>query len=291
MIGGACTVAALAGCAGTWDRVSSHSFWDAPLKNTFTSEDPITVLRTKVEGSERADAMRRLTEPAAAGRPAPEQDEALQMLGAEATANPSPVVRAAAIDALGRFQDPRAVGILIAAYHKADGLAADPRGADGVQQASAFRRADPTDPLSMLGPTGFEPVFVSSLRAKAVKSLSNSSTPEAVRFLANVAAAPPAAKPDSAPDAATADRDVRSAAVRGLGRMRTPEAVAALARVLKDEAGRDVVLASNAHAGLKELTGKDLPADPDQWDKVVQAGVQVQPEPNAVQRAVGWTAK
>lgn len=276
-------VAAATGCAGTWDRVSARGFWDAPLRNTFVADDPMTVLRTKADGTDRADALRRLTEPLADGRSEAEQDEALQILAAEATANPSPVVRTAAIDALGRFKDPRAVKSLIAAYHRADGVESDPRaGADGVRQAGAFRAADPTDPLSLLGPVGFEPVFVTTLRSRAVTALANTQSNEAVAFLAGVAAA------GDAKDAEAAERDVRSAAVKGLGRMRTPEAVTALARVLKDEAGHDVVLAQNAHTGLKQLTGKNLPADPAEWDKVVQAGVEVQPEPTAIQRAIGW---
>jgi HEAT repeat protein len=208
------------------------------------------------------------------------------MLGTAATSDPSPVVRAAAIDALGRFRDPRAVKILIAAYHKADGLATEPRG-NGIQQASAFQRADSTDPLSLLGPAGFEPAFVTTLRSRALASLAKTNSTEAVAFLANVAAPPPTDKPD--PNAA--DRDVRSAAIRGLGQMRSQEAVVALTRVLKDESGRDVVLAQNAHSGLKELTGQNLPADPEQWGKLVQTGVQVSSEPNMIQRVVGWISR
>lgn len=272
---------AACGCAGTWDKVSSQKFRDAPFKSTFyPAEDPMTVLRTKVDGNERADAMRRLTEPAADGKSAQEQDEALQMLATAATSDPSPIVRCAAIDALGRFADPRAVKILIAAYHQADGVPSDP-GKGGVVQAGKF------DPLAGMGPVGFEPVFTTTLRSRAATALANTRQPEAVTFLASVAAGS-GVDENGQP---TTDRDVRSAAVRGLGRVRTKESVAALSRILKDEAGRDVVLAHNAHAGLKDLTGQNLPADPAEWEKVVQAGVEVQPEPNLIQRAVGWVTK
>lgn len=283
----AVSAAAVCGCAGTWERVSSHQFRDAPFKAMFTSEDPMTVLRTKVEGGDRAAAMRRLKEPLAAGLSEPEQDEALQILSTAATSDPSPVVRTAAIDALGRFKDPRAVPILIAAYHQADGVPSDPaRAAGGVQQAAAFRTADATDPLSLLGPVGFEQPFVTTLRSRSVSALANTNSPEAVAFLARVAA--PGTEKSAKPDAEPTDRDVRSAAVKGLGKMRSPAAVTALARVLKDEAGHDVVLAQNAHTGLKELTGRNLPADPEQWDQLIQTGVTVQPEPNLIQRAIGW---
>jgi HEAT repeat protein len=277
----------LAGCAGTWDTVSSQKFRDSPFKTLFTSEDPMTVLRTKVEGNERADAMRRLKEPKLNGQSDQVQDEALQMLATAATSDPSPIVRTAAIDALGQFRDPRAVNILIAAYHKADGLSADRATPGDLVKQVGGKRSDPTDPLTALGPAGFEPIFVTTIRSRTATALSQTNSPEAVAFLAGVAAGGQKSDAGSEPD----DRDVRSAAVRGLGQMRSKEAVVALARVLKDETGRDVVLAQNAHVGLKELTGKQLPADPEQWNQVVQAGVEIQPEPNSVQRAINWVTK
>lgn len=270
----------LTGCAGTWDKISSRKFREAPFDGMFSSEDPMTVLRTKVEGNERADAMRRLEEPVHNGGTEQEQGEALQILATAATSDPSPVVRTAAIDALGRFRDPRAVKILIAAYHRANGLPVDEGDAEGsLRQADG--RFTQAEALASLGPVGFEPSFVTALRSRSAAALAQTNHPDAVAFLSNVAAG----------GAETTDRDVRSAAVRGLGQMRSPEAVTALARVLKEEAGRDVVLAQNAHDGLKSLTGQDLPADPDQWNQVIQAGVEVQPEQNLVQRAVGWVTK
>ncbi len=71
--------------------------------------------------------------------------------------------------------------------------------------------------------------------------------------------------------------------------MRSPEAVTALATVLKQEAGRDVVLAQNAHEGLKTLTGKDLPADPDKWQAVIQTGgATVETKPTNLIEQMGW---
>jgi hypothetical protein len=266
------------GCAGTWDTVSSRKFREAPFKTLFTSDDPITVLRNKVDGNERADAMRRLKEPAKAGKGQPEQDEALQLLWTAATTDPSPVVRVAAIDALGRFDDPRAVQLLTDAYAKADGVPSDP-----AKLASAdLSQASAIDPILMLAPTGFEPSFVATLRSRTITALSAKRSPEAVAFLAKIASAEPKG------DDPQLDRDVRAAAVRGLGQMRSPESVAALVGVLKQEAGRDVVLAQNAHEGLKELTGKDLPADPERWSAVVQAGVSVDPKRASLIEQMGW---
>ena len=268
-------VSAVSGCAGTWDTVSSKKFRDAPFKTMFSPDDPMLVLRTRVEGGERAKAMRRLEEPIKNGRPQAEQDEALQMLEQAATENPSPVVRTAAIDALGRFSDPRAIAILVSAYHQADGrpMAQQPAttpatAVTSIRQVGA--RGAPADPLGLGAPTGFAPEFASTIRTCAIASLARSSKPEAVAFLARVATGDTARAGEQADD-----RDVRLAAVRGLGEMHQKESVVALAKVLQTDAGRDVVMTSRAHEGLVKLTGKDLPPEPDKWNAIVQAGFEV----------------
>jgi len=49
---------------------------------------------------------------------------------------------------------------------------------------------------------------------------------------------------------------------------------------------------SRTHAGLVSLTGKMLPAKPEQWNAVVQAGAVIAPEPtwidNTVQTIGAW---
>lgn len=273
-------VACQLGCAGTWDVVSSRKFREDPFRTMFTSEDPITVLRNKVDGNERANAMQRLKEPAKNGKSPQEQDEALQILWTAATTDPSPLVRVAGIDALGRFEDPRTIALLKDAYDKAGGVPTDP----AKQPAAAdLQQAANIESMIMLAPTGFEPSFVTMLRSRTATALAAKPSPEAVAFLAKVATTEPSANVDQ-----QLDRDVRAAAVRGLGQMRSKESVTALASVLKQEAGRDVVLAQTAHEGLKELTGKDLPADPDQWSQVVQAGVPVAPKPAGLIEQMGW---
>jgi len=270
----------LTGCASTWETVSSRTFRESPMKALFKNDDAMTVLRTKVDGNARADAMRRLKEPAASGASKEEQDEALQMLGVAATTSPSPVIRTAAIDTLGRFRDPRAVKLLIAAYHKADGLPEELAKPDGVTPVGSIESTLMS--AGMNGPLGFDPAFVSTLRSRTVTALSLHAEPEAIQFLGNVALTP------TNKDDPASDRDVRAAAVRGLGQIKSPEAVAQLSRVLTAEQGKDVVLSQNAHDGLKGLTGKDLPADPKKWAEVVQAGGQVAPDGGGLQRAFGW---
>ncbi len=275
---------AVVGCAGTWDQVSSRDFRENPFGTMFRTDDPMTVLRTKSDGTARADAMQRLKEPAANGKAAGEQQEALNYLYAAATTDHSPVVRTSAIDALGRFEDPEAVRLLVEAYRKADGITAGDttRTPDGKIIPAAKM-----DPIAMLEPTGFEPGFVATLRTRTVEALAKKSDPRAVAFLAKVATTP------TPGDVNPADRDVRAAAVRGLGKMKSQESVAALNEVLKAESGRDVVLTRTAHEGLKELTGKDLPADPDKWGKVVQAGGGGVPDakPTNLFERMGWSGK
>lgn len=267
------------GCARTWETVSARRFREAPLHSMFTQEDPITVLRNRVEGNDRADAMRRLKEPAKDGKGQAEQDEAVQLLWAAAGTDPSPVVRVAAIDALGRFDDPRAVRLLMDAYQKAAGVPSDPARAANADVTTASN----IDPITLLGPSGFEPSFVNTIRVRTMEALAGKQDAEAVSFLAKVATTAPTGGDQDI------DRDVRAAAVRGLGQMRSKEAAVALATVLQQEATRDVVLAQNAHQGLKHLTGKDLPADPEQWSKVVQAGVSVEPKAPGLIERMGWS--
>jgi HEAT repeat protein len=231
--------------------------------------------------------MRRLQEPLRTTGSQQDQDEAIDVLYRVATADPSPVLRLAAVEALGRFEDPRAAGILMLAYQKADGRpeGAAPPEAGGVRLA-AGRGLPDRSPLAP--PTGFAPDTVAVIRSRALESLARTNRPEAARFLAAVANGPGT---DAAPDGAE-DRDVRLAAVRGLGRCRQPEAVVALTQVLSAESGKDTALAGRAHDGLVRLTGQRLPPDPRQWEGVVQAGVVVAPEPtwveDAVQNAAGW---
>ncbi len=277
----ALSVFTFTGCASTWDTVSSRKTRKDPM-SLFKSEEPMAVLRTKVGGGERAMAMRKLKEPAANGGSADVQNEMLTILAQAATADPSPVVRTAAIDALGRFRDPRAVQVLIVAYQKAEGIpggtvlsAAEP----GVEPAGLLDPKGVNDLLGLTGPVGFQPELTTTIRQRSVTALSQSNSPEAVAFLAKVAVGEGKSTTDKFDD-----REVRVAAVRGLGQMRQKPAVVALTQVLQAETGKDVVLASRAHEGLVELTGKNLPADPAKWNSVVQSGFEVSSGPSWIEK-------
>ena len=120
------------------------------------------------------------------------------------------------------------------------------------------------------------------LRARCLDGLARTNTPEAVDLLVRVAEGQTVGGDDDG-----TDRDTRLAAVRGLAMMRQKESVVALQKVLAAESGKDTGLASRAHSGLMELTGRDLPADPQKWDEVVQAGAQVGPERSGLEKTVG----
>ena len=285
----------LAGCAGTLDTITSRSFRKDPFNVTYhmmKPEDPVVVLRADPprSGDERAKAMLRLKEPSRNNGTQQDQDELFDLLARTATADPSPVLRAAAISALGKFEDQRAPGALMVAYQKAhgrpDGVASP---LADVVTAGGRGRAPTAIPLT--GPVGYPPDQVAVLRCACLESLGKTNRTEVIRFLAAVSAGPAS---ENAPEGAD-DREVRLAAVRGLAACRQPEAVQALNQVLAAEAGggRDTAVIASAHRGLVRLTGKKLPADPRQWNEVVQAGVVIAPEPgwvqNAVEQAAGWT--
>jgi hypothetical protein len=282
---------AACGCANTWDTLTSRRFRNEPfttMGKMVSPEDPMTVLRNPHrDGDEKAKAMRRLKEPLRANGTQQDQDEAIDLLGRAATADPSPVLRLAAIEALGRFDDPRAANALMFAYQNAHGRPANaPAPEPEIQQAGAGAKRTPTERFSLTGPTGFSPETVAVIRCRSLESLGKTNKPDAAKFLATVATEPPPAQE------AADEREVRLAAVRGLTKCRQPESVVALAHVLSKEVGKDTAIVGRAHDGLVNLTGKKLPPDPVQWNQVVQAGVTIAPEPtwteNAVQTAAGW---
>ncbi|QDU20643.1 HEAT repeat domain-containing protein [Urbifossiella limnaea] len=274
------TCVALTGCASTLDTVTSRTFRSSPFDTTVKMvrpEDPLVVLRANPprSGDDRAKAMLRLQEPLTNGGSQADQDEMIDTLARAATSDPSPVLRLSAIEALARFQDQRAAGVLMLAYQNAHG-----RSEDATVPTARVPGARP--PLAV--PTGFAPDTVTTIRCRVVESLGRGGRPETIAFLASIAGS---SAPGQGPEGSE-DRDVRLAAVRGLGQCRHPEAVTALAQVMTAEHGKDAAVVGRAHDGLVNLTGQRIPADPARWNQVVQAGATVVPEPNVVDRAVNW---
>ena len=196
----------LAGCAGPgfWDDVTSRDFH---FKTMFASSPPpMAVLRESTDGDARAKAILALKEPRANGGGEAEQEEAMQLLTRTAISDPQPLCRRAAIQALGRFHDPRAVPVLTQAYETAAQL-----------------------PSEVAGP----------LQTQALAALGETKQPAAVTFLTQMAVKPmPAEATDHDRQGV---RDCRLAAVRALGNFQgSPEAAAAAGKLAESE--RDVAL-------------------------------------------------
>src|SRR5206468_1748632 len=145
-------------------------------------------------GDERAKAMRRLKEPIESGGTRQDQDEIVELLARTATADPSPVLRLAAVEALGRFHDPRVAGVLMLTYQRAHGrpggAPAPPDGDPTVQLAGGSTGRVPGRGAldrSLAAPTGYAPDTVAVIRCRTLESLGRTNRPEAVQFLAAVA--------------------------------------------------------------------------------------------------------
>lgn len=305
----------LAGCAGGgWDTLTSHRFRDGLLEHPYETvngfyfpEDAALVLRTEPQrdGDERAAAMHRLKEPILNKGTQEDQDIIVNILAKAATSDPSPVIRMEAIGALGRFQDPRVVGILMVAYQNAHGRRGfdpppPPRANTVVQTAGLSAGRAPTKLNNQdLGldvtksPNDYQPEWVIAIRCRAVDGIGKTGRLEGVQFLSAIAGG---AGMDTAPEGSE-ERDIRLAAVRGLGNCRHPEAVVALVKVLNistnvNPSAQDTAIIGRTHDGLVRLTGKKLSADPQEWNQVVQAGIVIAPEPgwweNTIIQVSAW---
>jgi len=237
------------GCANSylWDDITSHDF---KFKDLYTKSDPMTVLRDNQDGDARARAMKALKEPDHNNRPA-DQDEAVKILTEAAVSDPRPLVRLAAIDALGRFSDPRCALPLVQAYQSA-------------------------------GSAQFSLEHVTSIRCEAIVALGKKKTPEAQALLIQVASEPKTEKtsgvqltglsdnlkrPTPVDDEDPAQRMMRLAAIRSLGEQGNRQAVPILIPMLAE---KDVAVRDRAHEALQKLTGrKDVPPEVDAWKAAV----------------------
>jgi HEAT repeat protein len=272
---GSAAVAAfgLAGCAGTYDLVTSERFKERPFHTLFTSEDPIQVLEKVQAGDDRVRAMHNLEEPREHGGTAEQQDRVIAILEQSATVDPRPLCRLAAIEALSRFKDPRVGPILLTAYNNSayDAPAAAIK-KDDVSQAAVSG-------LAIKGAVSqFTPDTVTTIQCLTLKGLGERRTPEGLRLLIQIASAPTDRPKKSGVETAGAslgldavsaasepDRaDVRLAAIRALGNYeRDSDAAKALVAVLKTD--RDVAVRGRTHESLMKITGQDIPPDGQAW--------------------------
>jgi hypothetical protein len=110
------------GCAGAWDQVLSRDF---SFHDYFSPPDPLVVLRDDTDGDHRARALRRLGEPKLNGGTDKDQDFTVQLLTTAAAAERAALCRLAAIETLETYKDPRVVRGLEDAYDRATSFPAE----------------------------------------------------------------------------------------------------------------------------------------------------------------------
>jgi hypothetical protein len=223
------------------------------FKEMFQSrEDPLVVLRDSNDGTKRSRAMLTLKEPLQHGGSRENQELYVKILTTAAREDHDPLCRLAAVRALGKYKDARAVQALEDVY----------------QQRLAF-----TNDLNSL------------IRQQALAALEESGDPEARRLLIRVAR-----QPGSPTESSLTDRqqtlDERLTAIRGLAKYPQYDSVDALVHVMETE--KDAALKERAYQSLKTATGKNLPAEGRAWRELLQNpdAQAARPEPNFLQRVV-----
>ncbi len=257
LIGAALAAGSLSGCAYFWDDVTSRDFH---LGEFFRSPNPYLVLRDSDDGNRRARALRSLEEPKQHGGSDQDQEAVVRILTAAATTERQPLCRLAAMEALGHFQDPRAVHALQEAYFNAGNFPKD-------KSASAASEG-------LLGNSAaVSPPLVLQIKCQALASLGETANPEAIGFLITVLTNPPASK-ESAEGQRQQFMDERIAAARALGHFKDYKAIEALVHVLKTE--KDVALLDRAHDSLEACSGQKLPPDMKDWGPVLDPDAKTQ---------------
>lgn len=237
----------LCGCAGFWEDVTSRDF---KMKAFFSKPNPLVVLRDSTDGDQRARALLALREPRRHGGSDQEQDVVVRILTAAATTERQPLCRLAAIDALGRFQDPRAVQALKDAFYAAATFT-PPKDAGAALAYGVFPSSTPP------------PDLVTRIQCAALTSLGQTGNPAAVELLVR-ALHEPQGVGDQENQQAT---DRRIAAARALAKFNTPDATHALVEILQKE--KDVALRDRAHESLQAATGRRLPPDAKAWTEAL----------------------
>jgi hypothetical protein len=224
----------LIGCSNfdefSWRKMNFEVFRDPP--------EPLVVIKTSKDGNERARALRCLKEPLQNGGSQEEQDTVVAVLNYSASHETQPLCRLAAIQALRRFKDPRAVDGLKEAYYRAG---------------------------------SFTPQTARLIRIQALTALGESGHPSALQLLIRIVREPPAEGTDF-------DRqqklEERITAIRALRHFQQAEAVSTLVEALRASerlrSEDDVVVRNAAHESLVAVTGKHLPPDAQTWGDFLQ---------------------
>jgi HEAT repeat protein len=234
-------------------------FWDEVTSNDFDPSvffnrpNPLLVLRDSTDGDKRAQALSTLREPKQFGGTDQEQDYVVQILTTAAASERQPLCRLKAINSLSHFTDPRAVKGLEDAYYKAASFPLD---------------------------------TAATIRCQAITAMGGTKNPVAVPLLVRFLGQKPV---EGAEQEKRQNLDERIAAARALANFQQYQATEALVAVLQKD--KDVALRDCAWDSLKNITGKDLPADAQAWEAFLHenAGKDVVvKEETPLGKIVGW---
>lgn len=260
------------GCAGTWDFLTSERFKSRPVGSLFDSNgEPMEVLEKSSDGHERAIALRDLREPKRKGKSDVEQEKALGYLRSSAVTDSRAMCRLEAIEALGRFEDPRAVPILVDAYKNA--------GYEGKGES----KGDPT--IKQVGgtttPTAastFTPDTVTDIQVRAIRAIGKHRKPEGLTLLCEIASTRVESLPGEKSLVAQADfrldlapgegdrHRLKAEAIRALaGYEGNRQAMEVLINALAND--RDVAIRGMAHNSLTKITDQDFPPEAKPWQE------------------------
>jgi hypothetical protein len=246
LIFGAC------GCATFWDDVTSHNFH---MKDLWTKEDPLIVLRDSNDGHKRSVALAKLVEPTAKDGSKEEHELYIKILTKAATEERDPLCRLGAIRALGTYKDPRAARVLEDVY----------------QQRLPFT-----------------PEHNTVIRQQALACLVETGNPDSRSLLIRVARSPSGPADSSLTDRQQT-QDERLTAIRGLAKYGQADSIETLVYVLEKE--KDVALHDRAYESLKMATGKKLPDDAKAWREMMQNPQLARQEPSMLERVMFWNKK
>jgi HEAT repeat protein len=228
----------LCGCAGFWDDVTSRDF---EVRSLFVKPNPLVVLRDSTDGDRRAQALRALKEPKQNGGTDEEQELVVRVLTTAVTNERQALCRLAAISTLGSFQDPRAAEALERAYYQA------------AEEYRSHRY-----PLET----------ATAIQCQALTALGRTGNEKALPVLVRVVGDRQQVEDGSSKEVQLA-LDLRITAARSLGNFKQHQAAEALVRVLQTD--KDVALRDCANSSLVQITGKELPPDPQSWSAALQA--------------------
>ena len=264
----------VSGCAGTLDKVSSQRFRESPFTTLFHTDDPMYVLRNSQEGDARAQAMLIIKEPKSNGKSDDEQNELMKILSESATSDKQVYCRLNAIEALARFNDPRAAQILMTAYQNAnpDSIAEELKPGDSnVIQASRRTRT------ALGNVTTFTPDMIIRIQCHALEALGKKRTPEALALLCEVAMTP-AKKEAKVTEIELTQMDgslgqdksdLRLAAIRSLEHFKMDmQAARVLFKIMTTE--REVAIKNRAYQSLIKVTDKDWPPGSPEWSILLE---------------------